>query len=49
MNVKIGDMGSFNFIIIETKTYRRSISISKKKPFIKTIDIKSVNIGSKAS
>jgi len=40
--VKIWDSGSFLYITIETRKYRRYTSISKNKPFIKTIDQKYV-------
>ena len=40
MKVKIGDIGSFNMIIIETRKYRRIINISKKNPYFKLFDQK---------
>jgi len=40
VNVKIYDSGHFTMFIIETRKYRRFITISKKKPFFKTMDQK---------
>lgn len=40
MKVNIYDMGSFRLIVIETRKYRRTVNISKNKPFHKLFDRK---------